>query len=367
MNKDYLSRVILDEDIKHVKALVRADGSVLSTPSNIDDVYDIDTYRNATQAQGVALKAIMDTNIVTRVLPFINGTKQASEPLSSDERKVCALMCFLIHSGIETNPVSAFLERPIVDARPSKEEEDYLFRIADHLPPQIFADLALGKITSIPDKVLEETKESVDSNPETQQDIARTKYSNNRDDGWYLMYMNLLKAWMLYKVESSSRRRIEYYLEWSVENSLSDPVSLTFISLFLSERRLPAMIKKPNNKDPEIIFKNLRNVAWDLYHLSFLIQLNDRSSEKEIWFLCTRDKLLGKVLEHIWSQTDLDEIKAFASAFYGKKTIKCFYRYYLKTNSREKRSEYIDSVQNNIQKRISELEECSRKLLADSF
>jgi hypothetical protein len=363
VNKAYLNREVLDEDIILVKQLVKDSDSILATPSNIVDIYDVDSYRNANQTQGISLKAILDTNIVTRVLPFVNGTKQSRDTLSRDEKKVCALMCFLIHSGIETNPVSAFLERPNLNTGPSKEEQDYLFRIADHLPPQIFADLALGKITAVPDKILKETKRSVDSNSETQEDIARTNYSTTKDDGWCLMYMNLLKAWWLYKTEKSSRRRIERYLEWSIENSLSDPVSLTFVALFLSERRLPKMIKNPNSKDPELIFKNLKNVTWDLYHLSFLYQMNEQSSSREIWFLCSHDKLLGKILPHIWSQTNIEEVNNFVSLFYNRKAIKCFHRYYQKTNFRVNRSQHTDYVKTNIQQNISKLEVLSKELL----
>ena len=146
MVKDYVKREVKDEDLRILQQLLRARNPIIASPSNIKDIYDFERYRKENLSTDINLNAFIDNNILTQILPLIDGRKAVGVDLSDSERLSCAIMCFLIYSGIEANPATALFERPIDPNYPTKEKEDYLFRVADHVPPQVYADLALSLI-----------------------------------------------------------------------------------------------------------------------------------------------------------------------------------------------------------------------------
>ena len=249
MAKLYVARELSSEDQQEIQKIVRESGALIATPSNIIDIYDMQRYRQESFTEDTQLKAILDNNIFTQILPFVDGRKTIGEPLSNETKIICGIMCFLIYAGIETNPVIALHERPYNSNFSSKENQDYYFRIADHIHPQVFADLAMGKITDIPEYFFKEARSEVDTNPETQDDIGKASYENKLDERYLLIYMNILKAWLLYKSGKNQIERIKTYLEWSYKYSLSDNISTIFIIILLSDKRIAQMIKKINAKN----------------------------------------------------------------------------------------------------------------------
>ena len=141
MVKDYVKREVKDEDLRILQQLLRARNPIIASPSNIKDIYDFERYRKENLSTDINLNAFIDNNIRTQILPLIDGRKAVGVDLSDSEILSCTIMCFLIYSGIEANPATALFERPIDPNYPTKEKEDYLFRVADHVPPQVYACL----------------------------------------------------------------------------------------------------------------------------------------------------------------------------------------------------------------------------------
>ena len=148
MVKSYVTHEVRPEDWELIEKMIRQSETIVASPSNIKDIYDAQRYRKENLSYNIELKAVLDNNIFTQVLPLLDGRKKYGEPLNEEVKLICGIMCFLKYSGIETNPILALLERTEVDSI-SKNQEDYFFRVADHLHPQIFADLALGTICDI--------------------------------------------------------------------------------------------------------------------------------------------------------------------------------------------------------------------------
>ena len=247
-------------------------------------------------------------------------------------------------------------ERPSGPNFISKEKQDYFFRIADHIHPQIFANLALEKYSDIPEEELEIATAEINRNLETKLNISKTKYLKDVDSTYLLMYKNLLKAWLLYKNKYSPEDNFKEYLKWHHLKSLSDQISVIFVTIFLSKKRFPKMIKKINSNDPYVILKNIKNSAWDIYHLSLLDKVYQDRTEEEIWFFCTRDKLLIDISKYLFKLSTPLSIKDFILEFYPENMLRVFENYIVQVNSRKNRELHSKFVLDNLQEEVIQLE-----------
>lgn len=356
MVKEYVLRNVDYNDIQEIQKMVRESNSLIPTPSNINDVYDIERYRQESLFSDAEFKVILDNNIFTQIIPLIDGRKKYGEALTKEAKLICGIMCFLIYAGLETNPVSALYERPSDPNFISKEKQDCFFRIADHIHPQIFANLALEKYSDIPEEELEIATAEINRNLETKLNISKIKYPKDVDSTYLLMYKNLLKAWLLYKNKYSPEDNFKEYLKWHHLKSLSDQISVIFVTIFLSKKRFPKMIKKINSNDPYVILKNIKNSAWDIYHLSLLDKVYQDRTEEEIWFFCTRDKLLIDISKYLFKLSTPLSIKDFILEFYPENMLRVFENYIVQVNSRKNRELHSKFVLDNLQEEVIQLE-----------
>lgn len=364
--KGYVTREVKEEDWSAIEKMVRQSGALVASPSNIEDVYNAQKYRKDNLFFDIELKVILDNNIFTQILPLVDGRKAQNEPLKKEAQLICGIMCFLIYSGIETNPILALYERTENFDFCSKEKEDYFFRIADHLPPQVFADLALGKVNDVPQRDFEYAKEFVDSSHELQEEIKRANYNKPKSEEYLLTYVGVLQSFISYKEKNDELSRLTLYLKWSYEFSLVDPILLTFMIILLSDKRISKMIKKINTEDFDKIKSSILNATWDLKYLSLLLRLHQITSEDEIWFFCSRDKVLLDLAKYVFSLSNEADIHQFIADYYPKnkvEAIKIVDEYMKKTELRKNNLEahrinIIDGLNNEIAKLEEKVKRC---------
>ena len=355
MIKEYVLKNIPDMHKYKIEKIVRESDPIVSSPSNILDIYDMEKYRVSSLNGDVDLKAILDNNIFTHIVGLINGSKSPNTRLSDEAKIACAIMCFLIYSGIEANPLFAISEVPDDPKFKSKKTQDYYFRIADHVHPKIFAGLALGRLTHIPKKYLISSKYHVDTNKETQDNIRNTSFEKENSEVFKVLFINILKAWILYKTEKNQLKRLELILKWNLENSLSEDTSMIFMIIFLSDRRMGKMIKNVNSSNPDNIIKQVSNACWDLSYLFALKSLHDKSGSREVWFFITRDKVLKEISRFIYALKDRCSAIEFIEKYYENEGVLLFLEYMEKVNKRENREEHKDKIRLKIDSSIVEL------------
>ena len=217
------------DDAVEIARIVREIGTLVDMPSNIPDIYDFSVYRRAiARRDPMKFWALLDNNIVTQIVSLISGVRKTGVPLSEETKRICAIMAFLIHARVETNPGIALFERPEDINNPDKVTQDYFFRIADHLPAQVFADLALNRTCAVPVAALTAAKREVDSNPSTQADLKRTTYSNQMglEQRFKILRANLLKAWLIFHQGGTRIQRLQTFLEWNARVVVSDYVGV---------------------------------------------------------------------------------------------------------------------------------------------
>ena len=146
------STTLTDEAVQFVSQKARDLNSIFVIPgtTKIDDIYDANELRKLrlhSMSKNIHWDpvGIIDTNIVSIIVSLLRKTDDSK--LSGEYKNVCAIMAYLLHTTIEFNPHFAFHERLNNEDYPSREKDDVNIRVAERLPAQIFADLAMGVIS----------------------------------------------------------------------------------------------------------------------------------------------------------------------------------------------------------------------------
>lgn len=336
------------EDAVEIQRIVKEIGALVCTLSSIQDIYDLSVYRRAiARRDPMKFWALLDNNIVTQVVSLIGGTRQKGVPLSVETQRICAIMAFLIHARIDTNPEVALFERPAHLNNPDKVTQDKLFRIADHLPAQVFADLALNRICGIPEGQFIAAKRAVDSNPLTQANLKRTNFEHEKDHVFKILHANLLRAWLISHQPGNQAQRLKSFLEWNYNELVSDYVGVIFALIYLSRKRIGGMIKHCDSSDRRLVLKQIENSTWDMYYLAALEELHKRANGNRIWFLCTRDRVLLEVASHRYALT-LERMDTFIKEYCQGEGVEVFKEYVTKINYRLGRNDHIARVCANL-------------------
>ena len=174
----------------------------------------------------------LDNNIASRLLGLLDRDQPARRSeLSEETRFVCGIAAYLTYSGIEIVPDVAHYEHRRDHGTLRMAEDDRRLHTIDHLEPQIFADLHAGRTATIPEAALRRARSAIDSI------FTETEYDSVEQPGVKLAYTHLLYAWVLCKEETEAEQRLERYLNWSFENSLSSKPLTLYVAMFLSDQR----------------------------------------------------------------------------------------------------------------------------------
>ena len=345
------------EDAVEIEGIVREIGALVCMRYAIPDIYDLSVYRRVIErSDPMKFWALLDNNIVTQIVSLISGTRQTAVPLSEETKRICAIMAFLIHARVDTDPRVALYERPDHVNNPDKKEQDRLFRIADHLPAQVFADLALNRTCAVPVAALKAAKRAVKSNRHTQADLKRTTYSNpmGLEQRFKILRANLLKAWLIFHQGGTRIQRLQTFLEWNARVLVSDYVGVIFALIYLSDRRIGGMIKQCDSSDRQLVLKQIANSTWDMFYLTVLEWYDIKSNGACIWFFCTRDQVLLKIASYRDALTP-EKIGAFIEEYYTGEGVEAFSDYMNKINCRRDRASHIAKVCVNLDSTVDEL------------
>jgi len=365
MAKSYVNRKLRNGDAAEIERIVRDCAPFVVTPSNIKDgeEYDIELLRKESCNTGVELKALLDNNIFTRIIPLING-KQQGKPLDDSQRKACAIMCFLIYAGIEANPVTALWERPSRSSY-TKEEEDFLFRIADHLYPQVFSDLALGRIQFITQEVLAQARNAVVNSLQTMENIRSFNYSAVPEQSYKLIYMGLLKVWCINKIKKNKDQKLRLLLDWMYNQTVSCFEVIGYALNLFADNRSGGIFKKINSDKYDTVISNAKNAAWDILQILMLFMGHQNSDRKTIYFFVTRDNhLLNLPRRVLQIYNNSKELKLFIDSSYPQFKYEGFMKSMDRFGNRADNENHKAIVFNSLNDHIFKLECQVRDILA---
>jgi hypothetical protein len=294
------------DDFVPIVELVRSLDPIVASPSTIDDRYNLREYIVATTGETASLWALLDNNILTRACALAEGQSAVRpDPNDRSYRIVAAIMCFFILGGFDLEPSVAIYEKSARSDHQKALDALELFRIADHVHPQAYSDLALGRTNCLPPDEIDRAREfaSAVRPQQVESDFTRTIKP------WQVQYLALLNAAILQANHSDPLTSALAFLEWMENESFFSITGSLFSLAFLSPNRPARMIKDVSKPDPDKVLTGVRNAAWDLTYVSAWGRRARRAAPRELSFLCSNDKIVKTMAKPIFvtNEQDTDE------------------------------------------------------------
>lgn len=284
-------------DIELIKNLVQDADPFITPPLAIENPYELLTYISANISGTPSLWALLDNNFLSDVVKIArNGNILSGSKPDIGLQKTSAIMCFLILGGIELEPSFSIYEKAEKAGHASAYQDFIDFRIADHIHPQIYADLALGRITTIDRKDLDKARDAENSNPVKINENNFTRELRN----WQVQYIAILKAIIFYKSENNSLQAALSFVDWMHEETFLNRTGLLFALALLGTKKNLRLLKHINSKDLSQIISSCRNSAWDLSYIKEWSKRVIESPSDRLCYLITHDKVLKKFAQSIF-------------------------------------------------------------------
>ncbi|HHF3036789.1 TPA: hypothetical protein ACPJ07_001462 [Vibrio diabolicus] len=293
-------------DFKQIeKQLIES--NILLDPYAIESnaAYKLENYLLNREQQ---VSCILDRNIVSYLIDLVKG----AELLPDSERSRChrlsaALQAFLNAANIKSEPGLSYHEYIESSSIEHADKELSYFRSADNLDANLYLDIALGHINSIP-------MESVPKFDSGELLGFDPKY---RIKAFEFNIVVIKKGLSIRSQCNSDYEAMKLLLEWMFEEYVFCVPAFYFMAIYFSGHRVPKMLKSQS-------MKSVRNAAWDLALLQHWITLSNRDSE-QVWLLASMDKAIAKTANLMLlrsTETDDDYLNRLEQSFasmWGKK------------------------------------------------
>ena len=287
---------ISSDDLRMIEQMLRERNIIRSVYSkDLFDQYSLGDYLEQIHVHESKFTALLDRNIFSDIVAVAKQTDKKST--TKTQKTACALLAFIQLSNSLVEPGMAIYEYIDSGYYEQAINELSLFRAVDNIHPQIFIDLALGRINSIPSNSLNVLR--VDSIQQLKgEDIHR----------WKLHYGFTLKLVGLEMTGGKPYEKIEAFLKWMYTDYIFSASAVIFGLIYFSDKRITKMVKNINCGDSDKFIKGIRNAAWDMtvahYWMEKAIEYRTRG---DLWLLCTEDKALKEIATSMASTYDSDE------------------------------------------------------------
>lgn len=268
------------------------------------DKYDLTSYMFASTALKKELYALLDNNLTTRVIELATGLEM---PAESDKKPAyvyaSAVMGFLIAAEFIIDPTMAIYEKASSLGHEAAAEQLNKFRVADHIHPQAWIDLALQRKANISRGEIEIATTCVMKNAYEIDEKNFTK----RLDIWKLNYYFVLKAAALWREESCDIKAALAFIEWMESESFFNNIAAIFTLILFSPKRYGKMIKGIESTSAKKFRGGLKNAAWDLAYVRYWVKKYKDADEKSLWLLCSNDLALRRIASYVFEDPELGE------------------------------------------------------------
>ncbi len=342
------------KDMIPIEKIVRdADPFVLS-PSSVDDKYDLMGYIVAVQQSGMELRALLDNNILTRVISLALGE---SVPEKGNQSKAyilsSAVMAFLIIGSFEIEHRIAIQEQLFSATHTQVESALCQFQVANNIRVREWIDVALGRKKNISSSEIDDSKARVASENYENDKADLSKLINN----WKINYCFVLKAAEIWKSSSNSLNNFCNFIHWMKEEWLFSHCPTIFAMIFFSPKRYPKMIKGINSPSEQKFIQGLQNAAWDLTYIRGWSNFYQSSRLDRLWLLCSNDFALHSITRMIFEGSKLEQLQEYWSASDAQKIFDVYNQAQADiANDKDKRQQMIKEKTALIDNSIADLE-----------
>jgi hypothetical protein len=204
---------VTSDDLKNIQKMLKASDVLVGACVDKLALYNFADYLIFKEEYSGEVRVLLDRNFLTRIVDLARGkTVNSADPLYS---LVSAAMSFFIYCDVIIDPAVALYEYGHHQGHSEATDDLSYFRIADHVHPQAFADIALGRSDIIEKYELDTAKGFCENTLESKED----NYAKQISD-WRLNYLFALKIAQLKKLSLLPEQKIEKFLIWMHEETL---------------------------------------------------------------------------------------------------------------------------------------------------
>jgi hypothetical protein len=167
------------------------------------------------------------------------------------------------------------------------EPELRLFRLADNINPEIYAQLALGQIDCLP----------LDYVPAPPPSIPTVNFSRPITNTQKFRIASL-KIAALDLSDLSNADKLRGFLRWSFDEFCILAVPTLAAIAHFSPHRKSSILQSLRSPDRARALDGVRNSVWDMITIQqWAKHVAQQSKENRVWLLCSRDEALKRIAE----------------------------------------------------------------------
>ncbi len=347
------------KDVPELEALLRNEAPFVASTIDTDDHYRLVNYIKHSIHGGAQIAAILDRNLVSRVVALAVGRRvDHSSPGSATDRVAAACMAFLIAAEVLTEPNISLYELTESEDTSDGQTDLIAFRIADHIHPQAYLEVALGRAHGIAPELIEQARRIIEGRDPRAVDLAMPLRH------WRRHRCVLAEIALLERTSLSGREKFERLIQWSVSPGFFDGVAIAFAArLFGRAKPSGRLLKHARSANAAKCLAGIRNAAWDLTYISHWAKQSVADEGRRIWILCTNDKVLQDLAKvAVGDESQISEL--FQKNWQPAEAVELEQQYFdawsraqsslERSNSMRKRFEQIDELTASIEAKIRE-------------
>ncbi len=285
------------------------------------DAYNCFGFLEQKARYGVETCFIIDRNIFTRIVSLARGEPVCRKTREAEKayRIAAGALAFFQCCDALVEPCMPLLEHAGRDNQESADEELRLFRVADNIAPQNFADIALGR------------SDHLDLSLVKQFDSNEREAPPEKPMWWTLNYALALKLALLELEQIDQRTKLERFFQWLHEDYIWSGSAVMFATVYLSPLRKHGMLKRLRSMDRRVALDGVRNAVWDMTLLTmWSVNCHSAAGSKKVWFLCSRDQAVKLIAGWLVSTETRDErLEQIFTHCWGEKNGKALVKYYV--------------------------------------
>jgi hypothetical protein len=293
-------------DFKEIEKLL-IESKVLLNPYGIDSdhAYKLENYLlNSNQK----VSCLLDRNIVSYLIDLVKGINLSPDfEASRCHRLTAALQAFFNASNIKSEPGLSYHEYIENSSVERADEELSYFRSADNLDANLYLDIALNNINSIPSEVAPRYQTGELANFDTECRFKAFEFN----------IVVIKKGLSIRSKCKNDYEAVKLLLEWMFEEYVFCAPAFFFMAIYFSGEKVPKMLKSNS-------MKSVRNAGWDLALLQHWLTLANKDPE-QLWLLASMDKAVAKTANMMLPRSTeepedyFDRLEQTFSTMWGKK------------------------------------------------
>ena len=275
------------EDVPRLETILSERDPFVATTLDAKDPYRLAAYIQNAEYGDLGVCALLDRNLVSRVVGLVGGQSvDHGSPEAETYRLAAACMAFLITARVEIEPNVAMHEFAAFE---ETEVQDQIrrWRVADHVHPQAYLNLALRRDQELDSSALNHAQELVAGRPK--ESLPRTQLRHYRRH-----YAALLQVAFLERSAMAPEEKLRRVIEWSRDVGFFDGLAIGFAIVFFGRNRSGRMLKGVRSADGARCLEGVRNAAWDLTYLSYWVKYAQEQKSR-IWIFATGDRVLASL------------------------------------------------------------------------